>query len=44
MRGGIKSKGNREIRIGPINQAKESQSWPPKGRWEVEGGPGGGEF
>lgn len=38
----IKLKGNREIRIGlsPIKMAKESQSGPPKGRWEVEGAAG----
>lgn len=37
-----KLKGNRLIRIGlsPISQAKESQSGPPKGRWEVEGAGG----
>lgn len=40
MQGG--RKGNRAIRIGlsPINQAKESQSGPPRGRWELEGAGG----
>lgn len=42
MQGKRKSKGIREVRIGLplISRAKESQSGPPKGSWEIEGAGG----